>query len=80
MGDTTHQSFLNGSFGSLLTSLATRNPTGTPSIDILGTPGATAARGFVAYAVTFSDILSRNQMTLVHNLYKSTLGSNLGLP
>jgi hypothetical protein len=80
IGDTTHQSFLNGSFGSLLTGLATRNPTGTPIVEILGTFGAPSSLGFVAYAIVFTNMLTREQMTILYNLYKTTLGLGLNLP
>lgn len=80
LNDTSQQFFLNGTSATEETGLAARNPTGTPNADILGTTGATAARGATSFATALTPTLTAEKMSSIYTLYRNTLGLGLSLP
>ena len=80
LAGTSAQGFANGTAVAEQTGLAARNPTGTPNVDMIGTFGASQARGTLSFAVALTPTLTSTQMGSLYSLYKSTLGTGLGLP
>jgi hypothetical protein len=80
LASTSSQFMLNGTISAEQTGLAARNPTGTPNVDMLGTPGATGARGTLSFAIALTPTISSGDMSALYNLYRQTLGTGLGLP
>ena len=79
MDDTTDNVFRNGAIevGGARTGLAAINPTGPRSIRLIfGNSNATTG----AFAATSTAKWSDTQVAALHSLYKSTLGTGLGLP
>jgi hypothetical protein len=79
-GSTTTRQFANGSAGAEQTGLSARNPTGTPNVDMIGTSGASGARGTLSFAIALTPTISSGDMSALYTLYKSTFGTGLGLP
>ena len=80
LASTSSQFMLNGTISAEQTGLAARNPTSTPNVDMLGTPGAAAARGTLSFALALTPTISSGDMSALYNLYRNTLGTGLGLP
>jgi hypothetical protein len=79
-GNTTTRQFANGIAGAEQTGLSARNPTGTPNVDMIGTSGASGARGTMSFAIALTPTISSGDMSAFYTLYKQTLGTGLGLP
>lgn len=80
LASTSAHGFTNGTAAAEQTGLAARNATGTPNVDMIGTPGAANARGTLSFAVALTPTLTSAQMSSIYSLYKTTLGLGLSLP
>jgi hypothetical protein len=79
MNDSADNVFRNGAVevGAARTGLSAINPTGARNIRLLF-GNSTAMTG--AFAMTSTAMWTNSQVTALHNLYRQTLGTGLGLP
>jgi hypothetical protein len=80
LAPTSSQAIFNGSVLAEQTGLAARNPIGTPNVEMLGTNGASNARGTLSFAVALVPTISSANSAALYAIYKATLGQGLGLP